>query len=67
MRSIRHRDSVCRQSPQRLPVHFEIAKSMAIPIEVAATCNDWRRMASFVTNPFGGRILNLLGSSSAGQ
>jgi hypothetical protein len=67
MKPDHHRDNNWGEGPQRLFVRFDVAHPMAIPIEVAGIGNDWRRMASFRPNPFGGRTFNLQGPSSAGR
>jgi hypothetical protein len=47
--------------PQRVPVHFEVTQPTTITLVDASTCNDWRRTAAFLPNPFGGRTLHLQG------
>jgi len=66
MKRNHHRDSVRSAGSKRVSVRFEIAPSTAIPIQVAGTCNDWRRMVSFMPKPFDEKTLNLSGSGPPG-
>jgi len=64
MKTDRERDGVRHAGPQQLPVRFEASRPTTINLVVVSTCDDWRRSAAFLPNPFGGRTLNLQGPSS---
>jgi hypothetical protein len=66
MKRNHRRDGVRSAGSRKVSVRFEIAPSTAIPIHVASTCNDWRRVDSFVPSLFDERRLNLPGSGPPG-